>query len=143
MIAQWDEVFSEGKKIFSNTTAFSWNIYTWKVICVLYNKNIVSIVKLKSKRFKNDLVESCQDPLLKRNLNFCAIQQGYWENHVLLFISFILNWKQKVCWQCLAIFRLFTLCSVQPKIQMLTTWCGIFSRFHPRSFPIRLLRTPY
>ena len=33
------------------------------------------------------------------------------ENHVLLCISFILIWKQKVCWQPRAMFCLYTLCS--------------------------------
>ena len=61
------------------------------------------------------------------------IQQGYWENHVLLCISFLLNWKQKVCWQCLAKFCIYTL--IQLKLNTMNwpnarnlwnIWCHIY-----------------
>ena len=61
---------------------------------------------------------------------FVPIQQAYWENWkkiILLCVRFILNWKQKFCWQRPAIFSLYT----QAKIQMLTTSCRILTLIHP------------
>ena len=42
--------------------------------CLLF---AVDVPELMSEGFKKTLVESCQDLLVKRNLNFWAIQQGY------------------------------------------------------------------
>jgi hypothetical protein len=53
---------------------------------------------LKSKGFKKALVESCQALV------------GCWENHALLWICFVLNWKHKVCWQSIPIF--FNFCDL-------------------------------
>ena len=36
----------------------------------------VDVPELTSEGFKKTLVESCQDLVVKRNLNFLAIQQG-------------------------------------------------------------------
>ena len=36
----------------------------------------VDVPELMSKIFKKTLVESCQDLVVKRNLNFWAVQQG-------------------------------------------------------------------
>ena len=62
---------------------------------------------------------------------FATIQQGYWENRVLFCIKFILNEKQNICWQHPAMFCLYTLCSKQAKIQMLTTFCRILTLIYP------------
>ena len=78
---------------------------------------------LKSKGFKKALVESCQDQVVLRNLNFCTHSARLLRKQCFALDQFILKWKQKVCWQCPAIFCLYTFCSVQAKIQMLTTSC--------------------
>ena len=45
-----------------------------------------------------------------KKFEFCAIHQGYWETHVLLWICFILNWKQKVCWHSQPLHLVFSSC---------------------------------
>ena len=80
----------------------------------------------KSKRFKKALEESCQDPVVYRNLNFCA----HSARPCVALYQFYIELKTKKCWRRPVMFCCYTFCSIQAKIQMLTPFFRILPIFH-------------
>ena len=95
--------------------------YVTKLRIFEYSRNLFLIFFWNTKlRLPKQGRDSCLKKKILHNIseirNFCHISnnfsfdmpttlKGYWENHVLLCISFLLNWKQKnlnSAWQCFA-----------------------------------------
>ena len=56
------------------------------------NKVNFTVTSYRLNKFES---ERCQDPIVERNMNFCAHSRRLLKNFVLLCISFLLKWNQK------------------------------------------------